>query len=65
MPTSFGGRSIYTSWGVTLFCPTCAEQAEPFEYLRGYPSQAGVGTGSHSRTGGWQLIDMTVARFFI
>jgi hypothetical protein len=28
MPTSFGGRSIYTSWGVTLFCPTCAEQVE-------------------------------------
>ena len=26
MPTSFGGRRIYTSWGVTLFCPTCAEQ---------------------------------------
>ncbi len=25
MPTSFGGRRIYTSWGVTLFCPTCAE----------------------------------------
>jgi hypothetical protein len=26
MPTSFGGRRIYTSWGVTLFRPTCAEQ---------------------------------------
>jgi hypothetical protein len=26
MPTSFGGRRIYTSWGVTLFFPTCAEQ---------------------------------------
>ena len=26
MPTSFGARRIYTSWGVTLFCPTCAEQ---------------------------------------
>ncbi len=26
MPTSFGGRRIYTSWGVTLFYPTGAEQ---------------------------------------
>ncbi len=26
MTTSFGGRRIYTSWGVTLFCPTRAEQ---------------------------------------
>ena len=26
MPTSFGGRRIFTSWGVTLFYPTGAEQ---------------------------------------
>jgi hypothetical protein len=25
MTTSFGGRRIYTSWGVTLFFPACAE----------------------------------------
>jgi hypothetical protein len=25
MPTSFGGRRIHTSWGVTLFCLTGAE----------------------------------------
>ncbi len=30
MPTSFGGRRIYTSWGVTLFCPTCAEHRHIF-----------------------------------
>ena len=28
MPTSFGGRRIFTSWGVTLFYPTGAEQDE-------------------------------------
>jgi hypothetical protein len=28
MPTSFGGRRIYTSWGVTLFFPTRAEHKE-------------------------------------
>jgi hypothetical protein len=31
MPTSFGGRRIYTSWGVTLFYPTGAEQLATFK----------------------------------
>ena len=26
MPTSFGGRRNFTSWGVTLSCPPGAEQ---------------------------------------
>jgi hypothetical protein len=34
MPTTFGGRRIYTSWGVTLFFPTCAEQNLSIWYLK-------------------------------
>jgi hypothetical protein len=30
MPTSFGGRRIFTSWGVTLFYPTGAEHLHTF-----------------------------------
>jgi len=30
MPTSFGGRRNFTSWGVTLSCPPGAEQLKEF-----------------------------------
>jgi hypothetical protein len=34
MPTSFGGRRIFTSWGVTLFYPTGAEHEERIRFKK-------------------------------
>ena len=35
MTTSFGGRRIYTSWGVTLFCPARAEHLRSVQISAG------------------------------
>ncbi len=56
MPTSFGGRSIYNSWGVTLFCPTCAEHLSTCRTERGNAKEKKIvitAVLAYEETQGW------------